>query len=193
VSPGGIDDTITGNAVGIYSYSTQVTVGRNDISGNTHYGIQSLHSPNASVTRNVLGWNGSGGADAAIYNDHSDQSVVNNVIGWNNGSGIYNSWSNPIITNNTIALNLGGSGIANFTSSPVVANNIVSGNGVYGIHADPSSAPVNSYNDVWLIGWGDWDTPAGPVQLRQSHVVSLWTPTCCNSPAIAPGITRASV
>ena len=143
VITGGIDDnTITGNAVGIYSYSTQVTVWRNDISGNTHYGIQSLHSSNASVTRNVLGWNGNGGTDAAIYNDHSDQSIVNNVIGWNNGSGIYNEHSSPTITNNTISLNFGGSGIANFNSSPAVTNNIVTSNGVYGIHPDATSLPT---------------------------------------------------
>jgi hypothetical protein len=195
VITGGIEDnTITGNAVGIYSYSTQVTVVSNDISGNTHYGIQSLHSPNASVTRNVLGWNGSGGTDAAIYNEQSDGTIVNNVIGWNNGSGIYNSWSDPSITNNTIALNFGGSGIANFTSSPVTTNNIVSGNGVYGIHADATSDPIDSYNDVWGNYWGDYyDAPAGAgsISANPMFVSLLDAHLLCSSPAINSGSNAA--
>jgi hypothetical protein len=188
-------NTITGNAVGIYSYSAQVSISRNDISANTHYGIHSLYSSNAWATRNILGWNGSGGTDAAIFNEHSDGTIVNNVIGWNTGSGIFNSWSSPTITNNTIAINFQGSGIANFnSSSPHVTNNIIAMNEVYGIHADATSVPVNSYNDVWLNLWGDYLNSGGGAGAISANPMFVWLGDAhllCSSPAINSGSNAA--
>jgi hypothetical protein len=196
VITGGVEDnTITANAVGIYSYSTQVTVWRNDISGNTHHGVHNLYSSNASVARNVFGWNGSGGTDAAIYNDHSSPSIINNVFGWNNASGVYNLHSSPTITNNTMGFNWGGSGIGNFDSSnPSITNNIIVGSAWYGIHADATSAPSNSYNDVWANSAGDYyDAPAGTGSMSANPMfVSLFDAhLLCSSPAINSGNNSA--
>ena len=61
VITGGIEDnSITGNSVGIYSYSTQVSVRANDISGNVHKGVHFVGSSNAVIAQNIFGWNGSG-------------------------------------------------------------------------------------------------------------------------------------
>ena len=198
VITGGIEDnSITGNSVGIYSYSTQVSVRANDISGNVHKGVHFVGSSNAVIAQNIFGWNGSGVPDAAIYNDFSNLAITNNLVGWNNGHGIYNNVAEPVITNNTIALNLGGSGIANVASNPTVTNNIVVGNGLYGVYADPGSTSLNTYNDVWGNFGGDYfgtSAGAGSISADPKFVDLFDAHLLCSSPAIdhgnngAPGV-----
>ncbi len=187
------DNRITGNSVGIYTNQSQGEITRNDISGNSSYGIYNEYSAPA-ISRNILGLNGTGGlssSDAAIYNDHSDPSIVNNLIGWNNGSGIYNSNSSPTITNNSIAFNYGGSGVAVFSSSsPQITNNIIISNGLFGIHADGSSSPTNTYNDVWVNVNGDYYSTSGgtgSIAKDPRFVSVLDAHLMCSSPAINAG------
>ena len=192
-----LDDLrVTGNQIGIYAYRFYGTIEDSDISGNDHVGIfHSISTP--TIRRNVLGWNGTLGipSDGAIYNYDSSPDIINNVIGWNNGNGVYNDESNPTITNNTIALNLLGSGVGNFdNSNPTVTNNVIAMNGVYGIHADATSDPVASYNDVWGNAWGDyWDTPAGTgsISANPMFVSLLDAHLLCSSPAIDAGNNAA--
>jgi hypothetical protein len=188
------DNKITANSIGIYKGPSNVKVWINDISGNGSYGIYN-NATRGEISRNSIGWNGSGGSSAAIYNEHADVTIVNNVIGWNNGSGIENYHCNPNITNNTIAYNYGGSGIANWNSSgPALTNNIVVANGVYGIHQDETSYPTNSYNDVWGNAWGNYYGGAGgsgSISEDPSFVSAFDGHLRCSSPAINAGFESA--
>ncbi len=185
---------ITDNNVGVYAAAYVGSIRGNDISANAEAGIHnSLSSP--GIAQNIFGWNGSGATSAAIYNDNSNPTIVNNVMGWNNGSGVYNLHSSPTITNNTITVNYGGSGIANFdSSSPTVTNNIITSNAVYGIHNDVTSAPVNTYNDVWANGWGDYfgvGAGAGSISADPRFVGAFDAHLLCSSPAINHGNNAA--
>ncbi len=191
---------ITANQYGIDATWFLGTIDDNDISGNTHSGIATLYG-GPGIEGNSFGWNGSGGSDAAIHNDHSSPDIVNNVMGWNTGSGVFNVHSSPTITNNTIAFSTnlaltdGGSGIANFDSSnPVITNNIVIASYVYGIYADGTSVPVSTYNDVWWNGWGDYSgtsAGAGSISADPKLVSILDAHLLCSSPAINHGNNAA--
>ena len=191
------DNRISGNQTGIYSSYTQVGITNNDISGNVHDGIHNGLSPNV-IDRNVLALNGSGGGDAAIFNDQSSPIIINNLIGWNNGSGIYNYQSSPTITNNTISINYGGPGIYNYNlSNPAITNNIVTSNFDHGIRVDGTGSSVNTYNDVWGNVPGDYyGTFAGTGSISADpRIVSILDfHLLCSSPAIdhgnngAPGV-----
>jgi len=184
---------VTGNQTGIYTMRFAGGIEDSDISGNTHLGLHNYYS-SPTIEQNAFGFNGSGGADAAIYNDQSNPNIINNIIGWNNGSGIMNNNSSPTITNNSIAWNLQGSGVANFTTSnPTVSNNIIALNEVYGIHADATSAPVTPYNDVWGNGWGGYadyygvGAGAGSISADPRFVSLVDAHLLCSSPAIDAG------
>jgi len=191
------DNKISGNQTGIYSSYTQVGITNNEISGNVHHGIHNVLSPNV-IDRNVLALNGSGAADAAIFNDQSSPIIINNLIGWNNGSGIYNYQSSPTITNNTISINYGGPGIYNYNlSNPAITNNIVTSNFDHGIRVDGTGSSVNTYNDVWGNVPGDYyGTFAGTGSISADpRIVSILDfHLLCSSPAIdhgnngAPGV-----
>ena len=192
-----INNKITANSTGIFMDQSNINIIKNDISGNSAYGIHTSNSEGV-IERNLMGWNGSGGSSAAIYNYFSNSTnlfIINNVIGWNNGSGIENDRSHPIITNNTIAYNYGGSGIANFnTSNPALANNIITSNGVYGIHQDLTSSPTKTYNDVWANAWGDYYGTGGGTGSISSdpRFVSMFDAhLLCSSPAINAGSNSA--
>jgi len=184
------DNKISGNQTGIYITSSQVGITNNEISGNVHHGIHNTGSPTV-IDRNVLALNGSGGGDAAIFNDQSSPIIVNNLIGWNNGSGIYNFQSSPTITNNTISINYGGSGIYNFNlSSPNITNNIVTSNADYGIRADVTSPSINTYNDVWANYPGEYYLTSGgtgSISADPRIVSILDFHLLCSSPAIDHG------
>ncbi len=191
VMTGGIDACrVTSNLIGIYTASLQGYIEHSDISANTYSGIYNYYS-SPSIEQNSFGWNGSGGSDAAIYNEHSSPWVVNNVFGWNNANGIYNTQSSPTVTNNTLVFNLGGNGIANVTSSnPTITNNIIAANGVYGILADGTSSPTNSYNDVWANAWGQYSGTAagtGSISADPRIVSIIDAHLLCSSPAIDHG------
>ena len=188
---------VTGNQTGIYTMRFAGGIEDSDISGNTHLGLHNYYS-SPTIEQNAFGFNGSGGADAAIYNDQSNPNIINNIIGWNNGSGIMNNNSSPTITNNSIAWNLQGSGVANFTTSnPTVSNNIIALNEVYGIHADATSAPVTPYNDVWGNGWGGYadyygvGAGAGSISADPRFVSLVDAHLLCSSPAIDAGNNAA--
>jgi len=168
---------------------------RNNVTGNSGNGIETYYST-VTLEQNIIALNGIGGTTSAgINNSWSDPTIVNNIVAWNNEHGIYNTNSSPTITNNTISFNYGGTGIANTsTSSPPTTNNIVSSNDHYGIFADGTSSPINTYNDVWGNGWGEYyGTSGGTGSISNDpKFISLFDAHLqCSSPAINAGSNSA--